>query len=104
MYEEYIKKSSGTDNCYDVCLKTVEKFPVFWMAAIETAHIMINKGYNNAASILSATSLLKSLFENIDYKMGANVLMQMALSHGSKSVLYKCAFDAFKMVHPVILT
>ena len=104
MYEEYIKKSSGTDNCYDECLKTVEKFPVFWMAAIETAHIMINKGYNNAASIISATSLLKSLFENIDYKMGANVLMQMALSHGSKSVLYKCAFDAFKMVHPVILT
>lgn len=104
MYDEYIKKNMGAANYYDNCLKTIEKFPVFWRTAINTAHIITNKGYNNAASIISATSLLKSLFESIDYKMGTNVLKQMALSHGNKSVLYKCAFDAFKMVHPVILT
>ena len=103
MYGEYIKKSSGTDNCYDVCLKTIEKVPVFWMAAIETAHVMINKGYNNAASILSATSLLKSLFENVDYIAGIQILKQITFAHGSKSLLYQCASDAFEMVHPIKL-
>lgn len=103
MYEEYIKKSSGSDNCYDICLKTVEKFPVFWRAAIDTAHIIIKKGYNNSASMLSATSLLKSLFENIDYITGAQILRQINFAHGNKSLLYQCASDAFNMVHPIKL-